>query len=135
MSPCASNGGREFPKRKSRSIPSIHAADWGCSLMLWPKIEHILLNSWPFEAAFSGIARFLCSAGGSIFFKFYFCRASTRAGEMARGSISHDRCRIPDFGRQNDRNSDTKHKIQITHLFMHYMTTNTVHTVSTHILK
>ena len=54
---------------------------------------------------------------------------------IAMRELSHDRCRIPDFGRQNDRDSDTKHKIQITRLFMYYMTTNTVHIVSTHILK
>ena len=119
MSPHTSNGGCVFPKRKSRSIPSIHAADWGCSLTLRPKIEHISLNSRPFEAAFSGIPRVLRSAGGSLFFKFYFanfCRHTSEpatkfitiesdviygavgppgkhpSSGMAVGELSHDRC-------------------------------------------
>ena len=43
---------------------------------------------------------------------------------MAVGELSHDRCRIPDFGRLIDRNSDTKQKTSIPHLIMYCMTTN-----------
>jgi hypothetical protein len=46
---------RAFPKRKARSIPSIRAVSWQCSLYPRTKIEHISPDSRPFEGAFSGI--------------------------------------------------------------------------------
>ena len=147
MCPGASIPCRAFPKRKSRSIPSIHAADWGCSLTLWPKIEHISLNSRPFEAAFSGISHVLHFAGDSIFFEFYFANFVAALFEpatkfitiesdvisgtvgppgkppssgMAVGELSHDRCRIPSFGRLIDRNSDTTQSINNSFIWVLY---------------
>ena len=57
LHPSASPVAAPFPKRKSRSIPSIRAMSWQCSLSPWPKIEHNSLNSWPFCVVFSGIDR------------------------------------------------------------------------------
>ncbi len=56
-SPGASGESRAFPKRKLRSIPSIRAMSWQCSLCPRAKIEHCELNSRPFWAVFSGIDR------------------------------------------------------------------------------
>ena len=63
-------GCRVFPKWKSRSIPSIGAVSWQCSLYARAKIEYYQLNSCPFEAAFSGIDHVWCLAGPGIFSYF-----------------------------------------------------------------
>jgi hypothetical protein len=148
-----------FPKRKARSIPSIRAGAGDAHSAPGRKssVTHsILIRFGPFLAGSPAVG---VLQGVVYFLNFIFVAALFERGNqfiaiesdlmygavgppgerpsrgMAGGGISHDRCRIPDFRRQNDQDSDTKHKTLITRLFVCYMTTNTIHMVNTHILK
>jgi len=70
--PGRERGNRAFQKRKCAIDPINPRGELACSVFLRAKIENILFNSRPFEAAFSGIGRVLRSLGAGIFFIFFF---------------------------------------------------------------
>ena len=81
--PGASKGTGCSQKRSARSIRSIRAANWQCSICTRAKIEHCQLNSRPFKAAISGIDRGRRPPEASIFYIFYFrnfCAHDFRTG-------------------------------------------------------
>ena len=55
LHPSVSPVAMPFPKRKSRSIPSIRAVSWQCSLNARAKVEHHKPTYCPFVPVFSGI--------------------------------------------------------------------------------